>query len=77
MLDDFGTHGNLYGLDGRKEQCFQLLIKVVTIYNFIKTTSRFELMCQAVFLHKSPIVGQTEITDDIQDSFCLNLIINN
>ena len=77
MFDNFGTHGNLDGLYSWEQQWLQLLIKVVAIHNFIKTTIWLELMCQAVGLHESPIVCQTEITDDVQNSFCLNLIINN
>ena len=76
IFDYFGTHSNLYRLDSRKEQCFQFFVKVVTINNILKMTPLLELVCQTVRLHKSPIVSQTKITDDVQYLPCLNLIIN-
>lgn len=77
MFDDFRTHSNLDRLNGRKEYSFQLFVKIITIHHIVETASRFELMCQTVDFHKTPIVSQTEITDDVQNSFCLYLIINN
>ena len=77
MFNYFGTHSHLYRLKSRKEKSFQFLIKIVAIYHIFKAASRFKLMCKMIGLHVSPIVSQTKITDDLQNLFCLNIIIHN
>ena len=71
------TRGYFYLQNSMKDELLQLCVEVVDINYITEMSIGSEAMNFPVNLHRSPIVGQTEIARSIKDSDGFFLVINN
>ena len=71
-----GPDGNLYLLDGRKDEDAQLFIKMIKTHYLGESGTWLECVLLPICLHQSPIASQTEIADGVKCVFGFILILN-
>ena len=69
--------GYFYLQNSMKDELLQLCVEVIDINDIMEMGVNFETMAFTVNLHRSPIIGQTEITRSVEDAYSFCLIINN
>ena len=71
-----GPDGNLYVLDGRKDENAQLFVKTIEVNYLGESGTWLECVLLPICLHQSPIASQTEIADGVKCVFGFFLILN-
>ena len=75
VLNHLCAYGHLDGLDGTKEQRLQVVIKSIERQCRGEVTPLPEVVPTAVCLHQTPVGCQPKVTDSLQDTYGLFLII--
>ena len=77
IANHLAARGYFYLQNSMKDELLQLCVEVIDINYITEMGVGFKGMGLPVYLHRTPIICQTEITRPVEDGYGFSLIVNN